>query len=182
MDGWRPRHFGRLGDDPLAGLGALFQIWLVLGAFPTGASGVRVALITAKRRPIGLFRSVVRLFARAGIHRVQAWEADRAMQPFFNTGPGRMTTDSVWRGLVRTRLAEHHRRRAAEVNLDFRRCYEHMACVLLARAVLRRGYPVVDLRCANATCRVARRISGGIPASLAIFVSGHMPRSSLSCW
>ena len=161
VDGWHPRHYSLLSDGALSCLGWLPHMCEVLGDFPAVTRDVQVGLITAKRRPIGFFRCLMKLFVRARQEPVRRWESKHAMQTFFNTGPSRQTTDSVWRGKVKSNLAQGRGRHTIEVNWDFSKCYEHMSYYLLMRHARRTDYPVSLLRSSIAMYRFRRYITDG---------------------
>ena len=69
------------------------------------AAEVRVPLVTAKRRPIGLFRGYTRVLSRIRKPVGDAWERGRAAKGFFNSAPGVWPADGVWRAKVKATVA-----------------------------------------------------------------------------
>ena len=69
------------------------------------------------------------------------------MQGFFNTGPGRATTDAIWRAKVVNAIDVDEGKKAAEVRWDFSKCYENVRYRDLQVAAAEQGYPV------RSTCR-----------------------------
>ena len=54
VDGWHPQHFKNLRDGSLTRLGLIFWMAECVGQFTEESRDVRIALITNRRRPVGL--------------------------------------------------------------------------------------------------------------------------------
>ena len=80
-DGWHPKHFRLLQPETLGGLASILNASEQLGFLPSAMRHIQVALIGAKRRPIGLFPSVFRLWGRCRAEALKAWEEVHASQP-----------------------------------------------------------------------------------------------------
>ena len=116
------------------------------GDFATLTRQVLVPLITAKRRPIGLFfPAFVRLWAAARKKLSWAWCASVAHLSFA-ADAGCSTTETVWRGSVRACPAVAGRRHAAELMVDVSKCVERVPYHLLISTAAQLGYPMRLLR------------------------------------
>ena len=94
-DGWHPRHVLWLSKSALVVLGLLFAIAEVCGDYPAVLRETTVRVITAKRRPIGLFRGLVRLHGKLLVPEISAWQAWHADDPCFATGKGQATPEML---------------------------------------------------------------------------------------
>jgi hypothetical protein len=114
-DGWHPRHIALLPHALLAALVQLYHAAEATGDFAEGTRLVVVPLITAKRRPIGLYSALVRVWAAARKQLVYRWSR-RLAHPAFGTDRGCAAADSVWRGAVRACEARSRGQHAAHVH------------------------------------------------------------------
>ena len=165
-DGWHPRHYGLLCDDALAVLARVLWLVELFGDFPKKTRGLQVRLITAKRRPIGWYKGLFRVWAASRRKLVRLWEEKWAGQACFNTGAGKAVGDGVWRAAVRSNLEVDKGRHYAEVLYDVRKCFENVNFSTLRRNAAAVGYPEVLLRVSLHSYRWQRTICDGVLAVL----------------
>ena len=163
-DGWHPRHYGLLCDDALAVLARVLWLVELFGDFPKKTRGLQVRLITAKRRPIGWYKGLFRVWAASRRKLVRLWEERWASQACFNTGAGKAVGDGVWRAAVRSNLEVDKGRHYAEVLYDVRKCFENVNFSTLRRNAAAVGYPEVLLRVSLHSYRWQRTICDGVLA------------------
>ena len=157
-DGWTPRQKSFLSDGALGALTGLFAMFEQAGNFDSGARDMRTALLSKPSggfRPIGVFRSMFRVWSRARQSLVRAWALQR-VPAVFNVLPGRATVDTIWRSQVRRTggLTQY----AAELNWDVKKCFESVRRRDLVHAALRHGYPAGVLRLSVQSYGWARRM------------------------
>ena len=102
-DGWHPRHFGHLSDAATRCLGMLWTLFEWTGKWPESEAVGVVVLIpkpSGGRRPIMLFRSMYRVYARIRSFKVRAWFQETSWAAIGNAA-GRSRGDSVWWAQVR---------------------------------------------------------------------------------
>ena len=78
VDGFYMKHFALLGDGGLEALGVMFGIMESMGALPSQVQTIMVIMLGKPKggfRPIGLFTSFYRLWAKARRPYAEAWEA-----------------------------------------------------------------------------------------------------------
>ena len=102
MDGIHPRHWGYLSDMALRVVALLLWTCEALGDFPTLVRIIVVALLPKPppgggTRPIGLYRSLVRLWGRLKTAALRDWEAQQGTHAAFNVARHVSTTDGVFR-------------------------------------------------------------------------------------
>ena len=147
VDGYHPRHFSMMHTSVLRLMIVVIKLVELTGSYPDTISSVLITLIGGKRRPIGLFRSFIRVHQKARQFKARQWERMHGMQLFFNTGPHRSTTDATWRGLVKSNLWELDQQVSCEVNYDFSKFYEHMHYFLLIQQATATSYPLGSCVC-----------------------------------
>ena len=69
-----PRLIACLSEASLEGLATIYQAAEATGDFPKAARNVEVRLIGPKRRPIGLYPAVYRVWSRLHVDKVRAWD------------------------------------------------------------------------------------------------------------
>ena len=111
------RHSALLPQALLESLVELYHAAEATGDFGSAIRLVVVPLITAKRRPIGLYSALVRVWASARKRLVYQWLRGIA-HPAFGTDRGCAAADTVWRGVVRARGAKDRGHHAAEALAD----------------------------------------------------------------
>ncbi len=111
------------------------NLWIEQAIWPTAESAVHIALLpkpTGGERPIGLFRSIVRVVCKAA-----AWDGlkrfDEQDTPQLNTSKGRRIGDDIWRAQMRSQIGKQ--RHAWETMIDLLRASEYVS----RRGFARRG-------------------------------------------
>ncbi len=94
-------------------------------------------------RPIALFRTAYRIYAKAHARRVRDW-ASRLPDAQCNNSKGRWVGDSTWRAQIRvaTRPNQKHH---IELLLDVKKAFEHVRRGSVAREAKLQDYPLVPL-------------------------------------
>ena len=124
-------------------------------------------------RPIGLFRGLYRVWARARKGLVDDWARELTRdRPMFTMTSGRKATDAVCRSQVRTVAAQH--RCTVELDWDVAKCFEHVVRSKLRRKATDVGYPAAILRLSLALYAWKRyiRFTGGIVEEPALATRG----------
>ena len=118
-------------------------------------------LLTAKRRPIGLYSALVRVWASARKRFVYQWLRGIA-HPAFGTDRGCAAADTVWRGVVRACAARERGQHAAEALADITKCFENVPYERLIARATELGFPPQILRLSIRSYRWERRITDGV--------------------
>jgi hypothetical protein len=148
-----------LGPEALRHLGRIYRLVEVLGIFPGPMSEVVVKLLekpSGGYRPIGLFSTVMRVWAKARCRLCKDWYAARHI-PALNLAPRRWASDPVWRTLVSWEAGQEDDV-VAEIGTDVSKCYEQVSHELLQAIGARLGYPSMVLRVMLAAYRAGRTI------------------------
>ena len=153
VDGWHPRHYALLCEQALQALSLIFLLIEAIGDFPEDVANLTMPLIEqqvtellVKRRPVGMYRSLVRMWARSRRETVDQWESQHANLPFFNNNKGRRVGDTVWRSSVKATASQRDHRFTLENQSDLRKCFEHVNRQLLWDKGISNGYPRSILR------------------------------------
>ena len=152
-DGWSPRHFEHLSQRALDLLAALLREVERLGAFTSSQRGLLVCLIPkpdGDRRPIGLYLSLHRLWARARRQQYQCWQREHAPDHMVNMAAGRCVGDAVWRASARNVLATACDLISLEADWDVEKCYEHVEHHILADLAARLSFLLLLVRAYSA--------------------------------
>ena len=91
VDGASPRHFAYLSDACLKGFCRLLFLIELVGDFPPAARDLLVCLLPKPQggvRPIGLYRSLKRLWGRCRRRFLRKWEVMLARHPAFGASSG----------------------------------------------------------------------------------------------
>ena len=166
-DGWHPRHFSLLSQAALTCLASLMNAVELLGVFPSMVSSLLVALLEKPDgglRPIGLYRALVRLWARCRRGDWARWESTHDSQQAFSSGSNRSATDVVWRQAFRNEAAVAEEEHAATVLIDLVKCYEHVGHARMVREGMAHDFPMVLLKITLQSYRWQRRLT----------LSGHL--------
>jgi hypothetical protein len=107
-------------------------------------------------RPIGLFSTCMRVWAKARCRLCKRWYAERHI-PALNLAPRRWASDPVWRTMVSWEAGEEDEV-VAEIGTDVSKCYEQVSHELLQAIGDRLGYPGMVLRVMLAAYRAGRTI------------------------
>ena len=94
-------------------------------------------------RPIALFRSLYRVYARARCIRVREWAAS-VEQPRVNNAKNRWVGDSTWRNQVRIAIAGS-KSSVIEAQMDVKKAFENVNRKQLLEIARREGYPLPEL-------------------------------------
>ena len=175
-DGFRVRRCSLLRDDALECLSILFEAVERQGALPGQLRFMLIVLLAKPAggwRPIAVFCSLYRLWAKCRQSLAAAWEAS-AERPFFAASRGRSPTDPMWRYAVRAEAARAEGKPAAAIWRDLAKFYEHIQFEALIAAAARHNFPWVLLKVAIAAYRPIRLVhmKGGIE------VVGHAGRGA----
>lgn len=141
-DGFHPRHFDGLSDKARTALGVLLDTCEDIGEWRDGINAAVPALIPKAEgglRPIGLFRGVYRLWARARGPEAAGWERthDRA---YFSDRESNGALDTVWDQAFRAERNTADGSAAASVLVDMKRFYEHFDHGLLKKRAENTGF------------------------------------------
>jgi hypothetical protein len=131
----------------------------VIGQFSGPMSEVVVRLLEKPAggyRPIGLFSTVMRIWAKARCLLCKQWYKSRHVAAL-NLAPRRWASDPVWRTLVSWEAGQEDDI-VAEVGTDVSKCYENVSHELLQAIGHRLGYPQTVLRVMLAAYRAGRTI------------------------
>jgi hypothetical protein len=159
-DGLPLRCFRHLSDKLLDYLGILAAGMVASGRWPVSEMVTMVVLIpkaAGGERPIALFRSMVRLIAKAYAQQSEGWLRS-ATPVYLNTARGRRVGDGMWRQQVRAAFAHDSGGAAAEVAVDVCKAFENVRHELLLREAEALGYPWAPLLMALDMYSWARRL------------------------
>ena len=162
-DGFHMSHYALLSDEALQALAALFAIADATGLLPRQIARIVCPMLPKKSggcRLIGLYPSYYRLWAKSWGPVIAKWEADIEV-PWMAAVRGQSPTSLVYRTAVE---AEHAAARGLVVGavcMDISQFYEHIDHTVLVGRAMALGYPVVPLRGAVRSYRLARYIASG---------------------
>ena len=131
------------------------------GVLPHQLLEIYIALIpkmSGGRRPIGLYPSLFRVWAKVRFDIVKDWENSTTKGLGFAADCDNAAVDVVWRHACRAELAQSSSQKFAVVLWDLHKCYEMVNHSLLCDAARRHMYPLAILRLALCTYRAPRRI------------------------
>ncbi len=152
-DGFHPRHFELLGDEPLHALADLYEAAESLGSWPDQMSLVTMPALPKPGggyRLIGIFAATYRIWARARRPLADEWES-RNERAYFAAGSDRSPTDAVWRQALRAEAATAGGgSTAAAILTDLEKFYEHLDHDLLIERARKHGFPTPLVRLAVA--------------------------------
>ena len=169
-DGWHPRHFALICPDGMQCLANILCIVEALGDLPPAYRDLHMPTIgDVKRRVIGCFRSLFRLWGRARRRIIHKWSEDNLNEDFFNNKSGRRIGDSTWRAAVSAREATQCGDINLELLADLRKCFEFVNRGILWGKATALGYPLPILRLSIASYKWKRVVSWDGMASNWIF-------------
>jgi hypothetical protein len=105
------------------------------GTWPSTEAAVMVVLIpkaTGGERPIALYRSAVRMVAKAYAGQAEHWLRSHT-PPYLNTARGRRVGDCMWRQQVRASLQHDSGGAAVEIAVDIAKAFENVDRRLLVK-------------------------------------------------
>jgi len=161
-DGLHPRHFALLPIQAIAALLMILHAAEASGLCPQQVEEVIIALIDKAQgglRPLGLLRSLVRVWGRTRRGLLVDWEHHNASQPFFAASRGRSALDAVWRRSFRAETGAAGQMVSAATLWDLKKCYEHVVHWRLASKAYEAAYPMALMRLSIKMARWARRVS-----------------------
>ena len=163
-DGMHPRALLRMPDSVLLALIRVFLWAEELGRWPSGVAVVIVALLPKPdggHRPIGLFPTLVRIWARLRKELSRQWERDHE-RPYFFAGAGKPATVAAWSMAARAEASLAHRVAFAAVLLDMVKAFERVPHDVLVQMAVAYGYPLHIIRLSIASYLLERvvRIGG----------------------
>ena len=130
-----------------------------LGDFAGDLCSILVRLLskpTGGYRPIGLYRGVYRIWAKARQPLAHRWHVEKAPDGDIAMAPGRHVGDAVWRGLMRNVLHDDDGMHVFEGLLDVSKCYERVIFAALIAKAIAHDYPLAILRVSIASYKWPR--------------------------
>ena len=173
VDGFHMKHYRLLSDDGVMALSRLFSLMETLGALPGQVKTVMVLLLGKPKggfRPIGLFASFYRLWARARRPFAEEWEA-KNWRGYFACGAGRGAQDAVWRQAVRSEAGVARQEVACSLLWDMRKFYELFDFARLAARAWDTGFPMQIVRVSLAAYAGPRHLSLSGMVTKALYAS-----------
>ena len=135
----------RLRASSMEDLSRMGAIWELTCTWPTSeaaAMTVMIPKVTSEgERPITLFRTVVRIMAKAKSWRAAGWLEDNSPE-YLNMAKGRRVGDGMWRTQLRALISEEQGQQSAEVMLDLHKAFELVERGKLLEAGILAGYPL----------------------------------------
>jgi len=159
-DNVAPRAYARLSDQLLKCLCAIFMATELLGEWPALVKLVLIVLLPKAdggRRPIGLFASPVRLWARARALAARAWESLHSRPCIFG-GSGMGAQRAAWNAGFRAEAAALAGHDFAQTLLDLVKAFETIPHAALVAAARKHGYCLWLLRLSLAAYRLPRTV------------------------
>ncbi len=163
FDGFRMRHFALLTDECLRALAAIFAVAEITGSFPRQLRVLPVPLLPKPKgghRPIGIFTSPYRLWAKARRCLAQRWE-DEHERGYWASGKGRSAQDAVWRQAAKAEVSAAGGRHAATLLWDGVSFFDSVDHGKLEARARKAGFPLQLLRPALAMYKAPRLVSMG---------------------
>ena len=144
-DGLPAKALTLLSDDTLEVLSRMGAVWEAAGTWPSleaAAMTVMIPKVTSEgERPITLFRTVVRVMAKAKSWRAAGWLEDNSPE-YLNMARGRRVGDGMWRTQLRALISEEQGQQSNEVMLDLHKAFELVQRDKLLEAGILAGYPL----------------------------------------
>ena len=147
LDGVHPRQVAFIGDELLSCLEPLLAVFSAAGVAPDQARVLAVPLIpkpgSVGLRPIGLFSTFYRLWARLQKPSVDNWETTTLRQcPFFMAGKGLAASDAVWSLAARHQVAlDDDGMEAAAVFFDCEKLFDKLPQQTVLHRAIAQGVP-----------------------------------------
>ena len=182
-DNISPSEVLRLSTEAIESLAVLFMVFESLGTWAKVMEFVIIVLLPKTdggRRPIGLFCSTVRIWMRARVDDIRAWEQANALPSIFG-GEGMGAQKAAWQIAFTAETAALTRVDFAGSLVDLVKAFETVPHHVLAAAARALGYPIVLLRLCLMVYRFPRTI--GIDGNYSRpQARGRLPRSSAFCF
>jgi len=159
-----PRHIALISDEAREALADILNAVEAHGQFPTEAQSLIVALFdkpAGGTRPIGWYRAIFRVWAKARRNCWRSWERRSGEQMLFGAGEGRTVEDIVWRQAVRAEINTISGGYSGAVLYDLMKCYEFVRHIRLIREGIAHDFPMHELRLTIRSYRWARHVTHG---------------------
>ncbi len=150
FDGFACRHYAMLSDEALTVTGALLEACELLSTFPSQVRLVTTPLLEKPKgghRPIAVYPSIYRLWAKARRTVTQGWEA-RHPRSYFSAAAGNGPADTVWRQQVKQESNVMTKGTAVSILWDLEAFFERIDRQRLYRRAAATGFPLPVLRLA----------------------------------
>ncbi len=160
-DGIHCRHYALLCDKSLAVLGTILEACELLGNLPKQARLVVTPLLEKPKggfRPVAIYVSLYRLWAKARRGAAADWEATHA-RPYFSSAKGNGPLDTTWRQGVRQETGVSRGGASACLMWDLESFYECIDRERLLRRAHETGFPIPVVRLSLAMYSVPRVLS-----------------------
>ena len=172
IDGWHPRHFGQLSEKCLTALAQLFQSFEEGPFWPKQQQSLMVSLLdkpsndqegwTKDKRPILLFRSLFRLWAKARQRLIRDWQKTHCGDSCLANLAGRQPGDAIWRSVMRaTVAAEGTNCHGFEALWDISKAFDRVDHGKLIQQACLLKYPLRVLALSTASYKWARCLVDG---------------------
>ena len=149
-----------MSDEGLKALCSILLFAEAIGVMPPQASILLMVLLPKPDgglRPIGIFKSLFRVWARLRRSIVKSWESN-CRHFFFAACKDKSPVDVVFRQALKADLATAQSRSFGIVLWDLLKCYEHALHPILYVKAKKYGYPLALLRMSLAAYIAPRRI------------------------
>ena len=160
-DGLPARALLLLSDPMLTVLCQLGVMWEATAVWPTTESAgmtVMIPKVTSEgERPVTLFRTVIRVMAKAKSWRATGW-LEVNSPGYLNMAQGRRVGDAMWRTQLRSLISQKCGMVAAEVMMDLHKAFDLVDRGLLLQAAAAGGYPLDVLAWGLAMYAFPRRL------------------------
>ncbi len=147
-DGIHMRHYASMCNGALATLGTILEICELMGAMPRQCGLVTAPLLEKPKggyRPICIYSSLYRLWAKARQPVAAKWEAEFP-RPFLSAAAGNGPGDTTWRQAVRQEASVSQGGAAATLLWDLDGFFERVDRERLMRRASQTGFPLPVLR------------------------------------
>ena len=159
-DGFHVRHFAMLSDEALQCIAHLLMTCEACGQLPDNVISPLVVLIPKPKggfRPIGIFTSIERLWAKVRRWHADKWQRDN-FRHYLACAKGCGAADLVWRQTLSAEQSAHSQRQYAAVLWDLKEFFDHIDHRILWQRAIHHGYPRVLVRMAIAAYRAPRLV------------------------
>ena len=155
-----PRAIARLSNEALQALCDILMHMERSGDWDNSLRLVLIVLLAKDDggfRPIGLFPTIIRIWMRARMTQVRAWEAAHHTDELYG-GKGMGAQRAAWVEAFRSEAAVLQQEEQAQALLDLTKAFELVDHQKLLDAAKRRGFPLAILRMSLAAYRLPRSI------------------------
>ena len=155
-----PRALLRLSDESIAALAKILMVMGKRGEWCEALNMVMIVLLAKEGggfRPIGLFPTIIRVWMRARMTQIRAWEAANHSEELYG-GKGMGAQRAAWVESFSAEAAVLEHEDHAQAMLDLTKAFELVDHAKLLDAAKRRGYPLALLRMSLSAYRLSRTI------------------------